>query len=80
MYTVPLDILLWVLDEDECACRGGALLEAWEWIPGVWGGGIPRSLEWKEAKRETYEYKDSLSFVLLADWVEQRFGFLLIFC
>ena len=48
--------------------------EAWEWIPGVWQGGVPRSLVWKEAeKRNFHQFQSALSFILLADWIQARF-------
>ena len=53
---------------------GGVVLNAWNWIPGVWEGGVPRKLEWKGGKKKSYfEYKDALSFILLADWILDRF-------
>ena len=55
---------------------GGAVENAWEWLPGVWRGGVPRSLEWKNAKnRENNQFKEALSFILLANWIQARFFF-----
>ena len=56
---------------------GGQLMNAWEWIPGIWYAGVPRKLQWIEAeKKRVYEYKDALSFIMLADWILERFFFL----
>ena len=59
---------------------GGSFMNAWEWIPGIWHAGVPRRLEWRKAeKKSVYEFKDSLSFMLLADWILERFNFLPFF-
>ena len=53
---------------------GGVPLNAFDWIEGVWQGGVPRNLEWKKASKATnYEYTDALSFIILADWIQQRY-------
>eukprot|EP00008_Paramoeba_atlantica_P005753 CAMPEP_0201477102 /NCGR_PEP_ID=MMETSP0151_2-20130828/2207_1 /ASSEMBLY_ACC=CAM_ASM_000257 /TAXON_ID=200890 /ORGANISM="Paramoeba atlantica, Strain 621/1 / CCAP 1560/9" /LENGTH=1240 /DNA_ID=CAMNT_0047857721 /DNA_START=22 /DNA_END=3740 /DNA_ORIENTATION=+ len=67
----PLDNLLWILDSEECECWSGTSKFAWEWTPGYWRGGVPRSLEWKQARSEPlYQLETRLSFLDFNDWVK----------
>jgi len=77
----PEKQLLW-LNASECECRGGSAQFAWEWTPGQWRGGVPRSLTWMEAREEPlYEKQSSLSFITLEEWeaesVEEQFLYIL---
>ena len=53
--------------------KGGTSKFAWEWTPGYWRGGVPRSLEWKQARSEPlYQLEARLSFLDFNDWVKGK--------
>mmetsp|Transcript_40661 Transcript_40661/g.56506 ORF Transcript_40661/g.56506 Transcript_40661/m.56506 type:complete len:1260 (+) Transcript_40661:1007-4786(+) len=67
----PLEALLWIMDPEECACWGGTSEFAWDWTPGHWRGGVPRTLEWKQATSEPlYQLQTRLSFLDFTEWVK----------
>ena len=56
---------------------GGESSYSWEWTPGVWKTGVPRRLDWEQAAEEYfYELQDDrLSFILVSEWVQNKFFF-----
>ena len=53
--------------------KGGTSKFAWEWTPGYWRGGVPRTFEWKQASPEPlYQLQTRLSFLDFNDWVKGK--------
>ena len=53
---------------------------SWEWTPGVWRRGVARSLEWRAAEDETlYGIEERLSFLVISEWVKEKYFFFSFF-
>ena len=68
------------MDPEECECWTGTPRYSWDWTPGAWRRGEARGLEWRTAKSEPlYAVEDRLSFLIISDWVKEKYVFFLFF-